>query len=534
MKGKTTRRGFVKAAGLGMLGVVGGSVLGLTGCSPRGSQDALPNSDDATWDEEYDVVVVGAGLAGLATAITVATEGEGATCLLLEKSEQPAGGGNSQYSSGSVTYTDDAAAFAKYLKALRGEYTATPDDILEAFAEGSAGLRDWVIGLGADESDMKFTNEDGSGKGEFGELPHSESYRYMSFDKKGSKSFKHISQFALSVVEAHDDVVTEKTKAPLTDLVLDPDSGAVVGVVYDDDGKETRAKANKGVVMCCGGFENDSVMRQDYLSAPHAHPVAGLGNTGDGHRICARIGADMWHMHSCAGFWTNAVALDGSKYCAYRKINKQNGITVAVNGRRFFMDWDMSVSGWPQSDKLASLEGDVGCRHGHQQFGGEWSLLPLPSVMWFVYDQDRAGDAYVEGSGDPVADGFAVSANSIEELADLIDVPADELKKTVDLWNSYCSQGEDVSFHRPPSTLNPVANGPFYAMKLCCELLNTDGGPRRNAKAQILDTKGDPIPGLYSAGEFGSLWSHLYQGSCNLSECLVFGRIAARSALGLS
>lgn len=529
-----TRRDFVAATGLGVLGLAGGAALGLAGCGSGTSQgNASAQASEVSWDEEYDVIVVGAGLAGLAAAITVATEGDGATCLLLEKSDQPAGGGNSQFSSGSVTYTDDAEAFGSYLKELRGDYTGTPDDILEVFAQRSAELRDWVVGLGADESDMKFTNEDGSKRGEFGELENSESYRYMSFNKKESKSFTHISHFALSVVEAHADVITEKTKAPLTDLVCDAE-GAVVGVVYDERGKELKAKANKGVIMCCGGFENDTVMRQDYLSAPHAHPVAGINNTGDGHRICAKIGADMWHMHSCAGFWTNAVSLDGEKYCAYRKINKQNGITVGINGRRFYMDYDMAVSGWPQSDELVSLEGDVGCRHGHQQFGGEWPLLPLPSVMWFIYDQDHAEDAYTDGTGDPVADGFAVSADSIEELAALIDVPESELTETVALWNSYCEAGKDLSFHRPPSTLNPVANGPFYAMKCCCELLNTDGGPRRNAKAQILDTAGEPIANLYSAGEFGSLWAHLYQGSCNLSECLVFGRLAVQSALGIA
>lgn len=181
-----------------------------------------------------------------------------------------------------------------------------------------------------------------------------------------------------------------------------------------------------------------------------------------------------------------------------------------------------------------TLESDVGSRHGHQQFGGEWSLLPLPSVMWFIYDQDHASDAYIDGSSDPVADGYAVSAGSIEELAGLIDVPAGELTETVGLWNSYCEDGKDLSFHRPPSTLNPVSTAPFYAMKLCCELLNTDGGPRRNAQAQILGVDGEPIPGLYSAGEFGSFWSHLYQGSCNLSECLVFGRLAVQHALGLA
>ena len=62
-------------------------------------------------------------------------------------------------------------------------------------------------------------------------------------------------------------------------------------------------------------------------------------------------------------------------------------------------------------------------------------------------------------------------------------------------------------------------------------MLNTDGGPRRDEKARILDIDGEPIPGLFSAGEFGSVWCDKYQGAGNISECLAFGRIAARSAL---
>ena len=103
MKKVTTRRSFVAATGLGMLGLAGGA-LGLAGCSSEPAQKSSgAQASEVAWDEEYDVIVVGAGLAGLAAAITVATEGDGATCLLLEKSDQPAGGGNSQFSSGSVT-----------------------------------------------------------------------------------------------------------------------------------------------------------------------------------------------------------------------------------------------------------------------------------------------------------------------------------------------------------------------------------------------------------------------------------------------
>lgn len=75
---------------------------------------------------------------------------------------------------------------------------------------------------------------------------------------------------------------------------------------------------------------------------------------------------------------------------------------------------------------------------------------------------------------------------------------------------------------------------PYYAMLCVPALLNTDGGPVRNEKGEILDPFGQAIPGLYSAGEFGSIWGHLYQGGGNVGECGAFGRISARSALARS
>ena len=86
-------------------------------------------------------------------------------------------------------------------------------------------------------------------------------------------------------------------------------------------------------------------------------------------------------------------------------------------------------------------------------------------------------------------------------------------------------------FHRPASTLTPIETAPFYAVKCEPEILNTDGGPRRSAKGEILDVDGNPIPNLYSAGEFGSIWSNYYQGGGNLGECCAFGRIAVRNIL---
>jgi predicted oxidoreductase len=82
--------------------------------------------------------------------------------------------------------------------------------------------------------------------------------------------------------------------------------------------------------------------------------------------------------------------------------------------------------------------------------------------------------------------------------------------------------------------LAPISQGPFYAVELVPSMLNTQGGPRRNARAQIVRPNGDPIPRLYSAGELGSIYSYMYQGTGNIGECFAFGRIAARNALAES
>ena len=177
-------------------------------------------------------------------------------------------------------------------------------------------------------------------------------------------------------------------------------------------------------------------------------------------------------------------------------------------------------------------------------------MLPLPDKQWFVYDsegkrygaymgkdvanntlQNKTEKTEIDPAIDAVADGYALTADTIEELAALMEVPVDELVNTVNVWNASCENGVDEQFHRPSDQLAPVSTPPFYAIPCIPEILNTDGGPRRNEKAQILDVDGEPIPNLYSSGEFGSIWAAKYQGSGNITECMVFGRIAARELI---
>ena len=535
-----SRRTFIKAASVALGGM---AVAGLAGCAPAATaaNDEASSVDGITWDEEFDIVVVGGGLAGMAAAVTAATEGDGASCLLLEKGPQETGNGNSAFAAGMVLWTNQRDNFLEYLKELRGEMDNTPDDVLASFADGVSENLDWLRSLpGFSEDEVTITEYYAEGTGdscypEHNELEHAYSIGRIRWNPSNESGNTQVTLFMNSVVNACGDAITRKTNAPVTALVQDPETKEILGCVYTNGSSSTYVKAVKGVIMCCGGFENNAQMKAAYLSATWARRIAGECNEGDGITMCARAGADMWHMNSCAGFWTSMSKID-SDQCLMRT-PKEEGITVGVNGRRFYMDWDKDVAVDWDSFTERDLRLHVGSRHGHMQFGGEWPHLPMPAVTWFITDaagyQSILENKMMAITFDPM-EGWGYTAETLEELAGLIDVPADELTRTVAQWNECCAQGEDVYFHRPASTLNPVEGAPYYALYCPPTMLNTDGGPRRSAKGEILDLEGQPIPHLYSAGEFGSVWSHMYQGAGNLAECLAFGRISVRNCLGIA
>ncbi|MDR3053091.1 MAG: FAD-binding protein [Coriobacteriales bacterium] len=535
-------RGFLKGTALA---VAGAASVGLMACASK-EQGTADGAKEAaiSWDEEYDVVVVGSGLAGASAAVSVAVEGNGETCLLLEKSPYALGGGNSPYSGGQVLYTDkeNYEGCLQYLKDLRGPFDTTSDDVLEAYATYLQDNFNFLKSLGAKEEDYTF-EDPGKLEGQscWPEYPEFESAWHIGHVIFTGEEIKTVSMFMLSVIEQHTDVITHKTEAPATSLIQDQESKAILGVVYLEGGSEVKVKANKAVIMCCGGFESNQTMRQDYLSLVHAHPLAGVYNTGDGFPMCQKVGASMWHMNSMAGGWTNAVTVDGVQHAGYGVLAKEKGIVVGISGRRYFMDVDYGVKLDWETTKAggATNETEVGCKHGHSNYGGEWPHAHQPEKSWFLFDNANKIAALSGLSGsmlteNPEEDGWGFQADTISELARKINVPEKELETTINSWNRDCAAGLDTAFYRPAHWMTSIVEPPFYA--ICQEpiLLNTDGGPKRNAKGQVLDLDDTPIPNLYSSGEFGSIWCNMYQGGGNLGECVAFSRICVNNALGLS
>lgn len=142
---------------------------------------------------------------------------------------------------------------------------------------------------------------------------------------------------------------------------------------------------------------------------------------------------------------------------------------------------------------------------------------------------NRGKYSWSKDNGAEISRGWIAWGSSLRDLAEKIGVNPPALENTITEYNRACEGGEDP-LGRPKDKLNPLGPGPYYAMKLWPCLLNTQGGPRRNVKAQVLYPDGTPVPRLYGAGELGSLFGFLYQGAGNISECLAFGRIGGREA----
>ena len=130
-----------------------------------------------------------------------------------------------------------------------------------------------------------------------------------------------------------------------------------------------------------------------------------------------------------------------------------------------------------------------------------------------------------------VENGILKKAETIEEIALETKIELDILKETVHRWNGLCIKGSDDDFGRPGESMIPIQTPPYYYAKVWPIVSNTHGGPVHDENWQVLDAFGNPIPGLYEAGELGGIFGFLYVAGGNLAECYIGGWTAARHAV---
>jgi hypothetical protein len=315
-------------------------------------------------------------------------------------------------------------------------------------------------------------------------------------------------------------------------------------------GSTISVKANKGVVLCAGGYEYNPQMVRDYIGVPNQTFFGSPHNTGDGILMAQAAGANLWHMDVAAA--PSGYAMKTPQYNANIPINnpsKGGYIYVGADSKRYSNETQS-----PGPNTAPSPGTTVALVAGKYLQNGAYRSAVFPQPIHMIFDSVGfgSGSALFQGSGGSgmgwasavekyKADttnktelglGWISTASTVAALATAIGKDSTVLPAEVTNWNTMVANGTDTEYGRTTG-LTAIATPPYYAIKLSPLLYNTQGGPVRNSKAQVLDVNGNAIPRLFSAGEMGEVFSYLYQCCRNVSSCHTMGRIAATNAVAL-
>lgn len=520
-----SRRSFL--AGALALGAAGAGGM-LAGCSTGSGDDAAsggPRADGREWAYETDVVVIGTGFAGLAAAHEAAKAGS--QVLVIEKAPEKYAGGNSRVCAQAIWSPEKTNEAVAYFKEITSDYhmAGIDDDVVEAYIGGAKENAAWLL----DEFEIETKAQNAC------EYPLAktaaavgESNTLVPVEGLGN------ARVWTPMFEAvkGDSGVTLSFETAFSDLVFN-DAGEAIGVEAVQGGSSVLVKARKGVVLACGGFEFNEEMKANssrYPSLAWGTPF----NTGDALAACSKYDIAFWHMNSATpatrvglkAVWLNS----DFKECGFDcEVVGDAGYVWADKYGKRFMDESRSYQHGYGRDALFYNDGAR----------MEWPRLPF----WQIVDEGalpfmgskRSGWAHVVGgfnapdsAEELLSSGLMVKADTVDGLAEQMGVEPAILQASVDALAD-----SDDEFGRAAEKKRAFS-GTLYALQLYPIMVNTNGGPKRDANANIVHVDGTPVERLFSAGELGSIWAWYYQGAGNVSECLVTGRIAGRNAAALA
>jgi len=460
------------------------------------------------WNEIVDVVIVGSGFAGLAAAIEASNSG--ASVILLEKMSSP--GGNSAISDGGIAAAGTAlqnkygfkdSAQLMYEDMMRAGLGLNYPDLVREVAEKSNEVFQWSMDyLGVEYMDRV---------DHFG--GHSVHRCYTAANRTGATIIDR------QVAKATEVGVDIRMKTLLKAFILDPEDG-VLGVSvlngYNHKDPETgtveNIKARKAVILATGGFGSDVAFRvsQDPRLTEEVDTTNKPFATAEALKEALRIGASPVHMsHIQLGPWTSpdekgfGVGPVFSDYIVFLY-----GIVLdPETGKRFINELSDRKT---LSDALLEI--------GHPCVG----IADNKAVESQGWDLSRG-----------LKKGVIRKFDRLENLAADYGIAENELKAAVERYNSHVENGVDTEFGRVVlPDASPIAQPPFFGMRLWPKVHFTMGGVQINIKAQVMDLDQKPIKGLYAAGEVtGGIHGACRLGSCAITECLIFGRIAGRNAV---
>lgn len=483
------------------------------------------------WDETTDVLVIGFGGAGAVTAVTAADLGK--KVLIVEK--MPAPGGNTAVSAGGFMCPDDIGKALAYLKGTFSYCEADMDEkLVELFAKRSFDLNRFIKKLDPEAGTFVY------GYAGFKNLEGADVIKRYRVKRKKNAPRRGAGDCLFEVLQQ---AVAKRSipvwlEAPAVSLIKRGDE--VLGAVVRRGGKEVNVRANLGVVLCTGGYEFDKESLMNFTMGRNILALGNPGNTGDGLRLAQSAGAKLWHMQAyscCLG-----VKFPGLQTAVSPSVKGAGYIWVDQDGRRFaneLTDGHCQLYVVQQFDSINHRYPRIPSYLIFDQ--ATLDQGPLGSSLGSGYAINRENHRWTNDLAEEIKLGVIRKADTIGQLAEAIGVPAKNLEETIAKWNADIKAGKDTLFGREikakarsyafdaPLRSAPIEKGPFYAIEQYPTLVNTQGGPRKNEKAQVLNALNQPIPRLYAAGELGSMWGPVYQGACNNAESLVFGQVAGES-----
>lgn len=499
-----TRRNFVAGA------CAAGAAALAASNSLIGSAKAAEEPE--TWDEECDVLILGAGGTGLSAACAAAEAG--AKVIVVDADEKS--GGTTAMSGGVIQ-----AAGTQWQKEFTDFQDDTPEKHAQCYMEQAEGighedlittmcnrapeLIEWLSTIG-----IKWINVYGNCHVPYvTEGLHAD--RIHVYEGGGAGGQGGVLTDA-ETAEAERLGATFEYNTCAKRLVFTEGKG-VMGAIVERDGAELAIKAAKGVILALGGIDRAedlcmSFNQQQYwdLTTQMSY-ISPLAN-GDGIRMGMAVNGQL---ASVGGTIDYDMATGNATTNATPQIPC---IFVNCKGKRFVCE-DATYA----YTYRAIFQQET-------QLGGH---------TYMIFDQNAIEQGLTPWADDPegaVADGKLFSADTVEELAEQIGVPASNLKSTVDLWNTNIEEsGEDLEYGRDTQLIK-LDKPPFYANLNISANLGSLGGLLINTKAEVIDNNGEVIPGLYAGGMNSGGWYGLYYpgSGTSLSGGLVWGHIAGESA----
>ncbi len=442
---------------------------------------------------DCDVVIVGAGGAGLTAAVRA--KQEGADVLVLEKMAMV--GGNSLKASGGMN-----CAGTKFQEAL-GITDSGVDEFIEdtmngghqlndlalvtTMAENSSEAVDWLESIGAPLPKVAATG--------------GTTHKYLHSPEDGSPVGTYLIEKLSAEAEKQGIEVMLNTKA--TEILMD--EGQAVGVMAED--KDHVYTVNAGaVIIATGGFGANFEMMCSYdESLANAVTTNHPGATGDGILMAEAVGAATVDMEQIQ---LHPTVYQETSMLVSEKMRSLGAILVNSDGKRFTNDL-------ATRDAVSAAE--------LEQEGGYAYIIFDQNLV----DQNKSAQSYIDN-------GMASQGETYEELAQNMGLEGeavDNFVQTMDTWNQAVANGVDEEFGRNNGMDADLSTAPFYAIKIAPGIHHTMGGIKIDTDTEVIDTEGNVIPGLYAAGETtGGVHGGNRIGGNAVCDFVVFGRIAGLNA----